>query len=109
MPRGGTCLVRAAGKQPWSVSASGRIAFAVALSDDGRVTSGGYEASFSIPFRVYAPHTLVDAGVVNARREKTRYFVALRPELDERFPGLLAAVLQQAGEVAPGRRTTVEA
>jgi DNA-binding transcriptional ArsR family regulator len=37
--------------------------------------------------------TLRDAGVVVSRPEGTRCFVSLRPELEERFPGLLGAVL----------------
>ncbi|MDI5970888.1 metalloregulator ArsR/SmtB family transcription factor [Streptomyces sp. SL13] len=38
--------------------------------------------------------TLRDAGVVLSRPEGTRCFVSLRPELEQRFPGLVAAVLR---------------
>jgi DNA-binding transcriptional ArsR family regulator len=41
--------------------------------------------------------TLRDAGVVFSRPEGTRCFVSLRPEMAERFPGLLDAVLLAAG------------
>jgi DNA-binding transcriptional ArsR family regulator len=34
------------------------------------------------------------AGVINHRKEGTRCFVALRPELEETFPGLLASILR---------------
>jgi DNA-binding transcriptional ArsR family regulator len=34
------------------------------------------------------------AGVITHRKEGTRCFVALRPELDRAFPGLLATVLR---------------
>jgi DNA-binding transcriptional ArsR family regulator len=37
--------------------------------------------------------TLREAGVVFSRPEGTRCFVSLRTELDDRFPGLLHAVL----------------
>jgi DNA-binding transcriptional ArsR family regulator len=42
--------------------------------------------------------TLQAAGVIADREEGTRKYVRLRrAELDQRFPGLLAAVLQAAG------------
>jgi DNA-binding transcriptional ArsR family regulator len=34
------------------------------------------------------------AGVINHRKEGTRCFVALRPELEETFPGLVASILR---------------
>jgi DNA-binding transcriptional ArsR family regulator len=34
------------------------------------------------------------AGVIRHRKEGTRCFVALRPELDKAYPGLLAAILK---------------
>jgi DNA-binding transcriptional ArsR family regulator len=34
------------------------------------------------------------AGVIRHRKEGTRCFVALRPELDKAFPGLLPAILK---------------
>jgi DNA-binding transcriptional ArsR family regulator len=34
------------------------------------------------------------AGVINHRKEGTRCFVALRPELEKTFPGLLASILK---------------
>ena len=37
---------------------------------------------------------LREAGMITNRREGTRCLVALRPELAERFPGLLDCVLQ---------------
>jgi DNA-binding transcriptional ArsR family regulator len=40
------------------------------------------------------------AGVINHRKEGTRCFVALRPELETAFPGLLASILKFRG--APG-------
>jgi DNA-binding transcriptional ArsR family regulator len=36
------------------------------------------------------------AGVITHRKEGTRCFVALRPELEKAFPGLLTAVLKAA-------------
>ena len=40
---------------------------------------------------------LREAGVVVHRKEGTRCFVALRPEIEEKFPGLLNSVLKFAG------------
>jgi DNA-binding transcriptional ArsR family regulator len=34
------------------------------------------------------------AGVINHRKEGTRCYVALRPELDKAFPGLLGSILK---------------
>jgi DNA-binding transcriptional ArsR family regulator len=34
------------------------------------------------------------AGVINHRKEGTRCYVALRPELEEAFPGLLGSILK---------------
>lgn len=34
------------------------------------------------------------AGVINHRKEGTRCFVVLRPELEKTFPGLLASILK---------------
>jgi DNA-binding transcriptional ArsR family regulator len=39
--------------------------------------------------------TLRDAGIIYARQDVTRCFLSLRPELAERFPGLIDAVLAQ--------------
>jgi DNA-binding transcriptional ArsR family regulator len=36
------------------------------------------------------------AGVITHRKEGTRCFVALRPELEKAFPGLLTAILKNA-------------
>jgi DNA-binding transcriptional ArsR family regulator len=43
--------------------------------------------------------TLREAGVIRHRKEGTRCYVSLRPELDAAFPGLLEAVLQHARRV----------
>jgi DNA-binding transcriptional ArsR family regulator len=44
---------------------------------------------------------LRDAGVVFSRPDGTRCFVSLRSDLDDRFPGLLQAVLAAAGRYQP--------
>jgi DNA-binding transcriptional ArsR family regulator len=36
------------------------------------------------------------AGVINHRKQGTRCFVALRPELEKAFPGLVASILEFA-------------
>ncbi|WP_261567501.1 ArsR/SmtB family transcription factor [Frankia gtarii] len=44
--------------------------------------------------------TLRDAGVVFSRPEGTRCFVSLRAELEQKFPGLLDAVLRSTRPAA---------
>lgn len=44
------------------------------------------------------------AGVILHRKEGTRCFVSLRPELEAAFPGLLACILGHAGEETPAGR-----
>lgn len=39
--------------------------------------------------------TLREAGVIRARQDATRCFLSLRPELGDRFPGLIDTVLAQ--------------
>ncbi|QEN89902.1 winged helix-turn-helix transcriptional regulator [Labrys sp. KNU-23] len=39
---------------------------------------------------------LREAGIVSHRKEGTRCFVALRPDIEEKFPGLLQSVLKFA-------------
>ncbi len=45
------------------------------------------------------------AGLTLNRREGTRCLLSLRPEIEERFPGLLAAVLALRPEEAPVAET----
>jgi DNA-binding transcriptional ArsR family regulator len=68
-----------------------------------RVLSDGREhlrADFDVPVgqSTLSHHMkmLRDAGVVFSRPEGTRCFVSLRPEMADRFPGLLEAVLRAA-------------
>lgn len=44
---------------------------------------------------------LRQAGVIHHRKQGTRCFVSLRPELEQRFPGLLSSILQFAGRDEP--------
>jgi DNA-binding transcriptional ArsR family regulator len=44
---------------------------------------------------------LRDAGIVFSRPEGTRCFVSLRPELEQRFPSLLQAVLAAVARDQP--------
>ena len=43
------------------------------------------------------------AGIIVHRKEGTRCFVALRPELEKAFPGLLAAILKCRERASGGR------
>ncbi|WP_261556041.1 ArsR/SmtB family transcription factor [Frankia tisae] len=51
----------------------------------------------------YHMKTLRDAGIVFSRPEGTRCFVSLRAELEQKFPGLLAAVLRSTRPSAAER------
>lgn len=44
--------------------------------------------------------TLREAGVIQHRKDGTRCFVSLRPDLEERFPGLLGVILKFASAEA---------
>lgn len=77
-----------------------------ALSDPVRLSvvadlAGGAERSASAFECGVAESTLSHhlkvlrlAGVIKHRKEGTRCFVALRPELEQTFPGLLGAILK---------------
>ncbi len=41
---------------------------------------------------------LREAGVINHRKDGTRCFVSLRPELEQNFPGLLGCILTHSRE-----------
>lgn len=68
-----------------------------------RLTSGagemscGEAAGDDLPKSTQSFHfkALRDAGIVTTRREGKRYMSQIRPELGQRFPGLLESILKQ--------------
>jgi DNA-binding transcriptional ArsR family regulator len=70
-----------------------RLAVVRTLSDGAEHLRGDFDVPVGQSTLSHHMKTLRDAGVVVSRPEGTRCFVSLRPELEERFPGLLGAVL----------------
>lgn len=73
------------------------------VAHDGEM-SCGEAAGEGLPKATQSFHfrTLRDAGLVNTRREGKRYLSHVRPEFEQRFPGLLKAVLAQADDDRSG-------
>ncbi len=46
--------------------------------------------------------TLRLAGIIDHRKDGTRCFVSLRPDLEKVFPGLLTCILEAFGQLRPG-------
>ncbi|MTD52826.1 ArsR/SmtB family transcription factor [Amycolatopsis pithecellobii] len=72
-----------------------RLGMVRTLSDGEEHLRGEFEYELAQSTISHHVKTLVDAGIALARREGTRCFVSLRPQLEDRFPGLLTAVLAQ--------------
>jgi len=73
-----------------------RLGIVVVLSDGREHVQADFDVSIGQSTLSHHMKTLRDAGVVRSRPEGTRCFVSLRPEFDERLPGLLDAVLRAA-------------
>lgn len=75
-----------------------RLRIMTRLARAGGEMSCGEAAGDGLPKATQSFHfrTLRDAGLVTTRRDGKRYLSRLRPEFEERFPGLLAAVLSRA-------------
>lgn len=74
-----------------------RLRIVTVLSDGNEHLQPDFDVSVAQSTLSHHMKTLRSAGVVFSRPEGTRCFVSLRPELGERFPGLLGAVLRSAG------------
>ena len=59
----------------------------------GERRSSDFECNLASSTRSHHLKVLREAGIVAHRKQGTRCFVSLRPELELRFPGLLALVL----------------
>jgi DNA-binding transcriptional ArsR family regulator len=70
-----------------------RMEIARVLSDGHEHVQADFPAHVSQSTLSYHMKRLRDAGVAWSRPEGTRCFVSLRPELDQRLPGLLTTLL----------------
>ena len=74
-----------------------RVTIVRALATQGEFACGTLELSVSPATRSHHFRVLREAGITNTRVAGTHRFVSLRrDELDERFPGLLDAILAAA-------------
>lgn len=65
----------------------------VAALVGGERGSSEFDCGVGNSTRSHHIRTLREAGIIRHRKDGTRCFVSIRPELDELFPGLLASVL----------------
>jgi len=64
--------------------------------NDKEVGWGEFEVAVGKATLSHHMKSLRMAGLINHRKEGTRCFVALRPEIDRIFPGLLPSILNAA-------------
>src|ERR1700754_3922931 len=78
-------------------SAPVRVPIVRALASLGEASCGTFELGISKATRSHHLKVLREAGLTHTRAEGTHRYVSLRrEEVDERFPGLLGAVLAAA-------------
>ena len=74
-----------------------RVAIVRQLAAEGERTCGTFDVGVSKATRSHHFKVLREAGLTSTRAEGTHRYVSLRrDEVDERFPGLLGAVLAAA-------------
>ena len=74
-----------------------RLGIVRVMSDGLEHVQADFDANVGQSTLSHHIRTLRTAGVLSSRPAGTRCFVSLRPEIEERFPGLLGAVLAAAG------------
>jgi DNA-binding transcriptional ArsR family regulator len=80
-----------------ALSDPARVAIVRALATDGERTCGTFDLGISKATRSHHFRVLREAGITHTRAEGTHRHISLRrDDLDERFPGLLEAVLSAA-------------
>lgn len=85
-----------------ALSDPARLAIVAALAAEGERRCGTFELGLSKATRSHHLRVLREAGLTRTRAEGTQRLVSLRRgEIDERFPGLLDAVLGATGTGRP--------
>lgn len=76
-----------------------RLRIVKALAEDGERQCGSFELGITKATRSHHFKVLREAGITNTRIEGTGRFVTLRTvDLEERFPGLLPAILSASSQ-----------
>ena len=70
-----------------------RLAIVATLADGAVRTCGEFDLPIAKSTLSHHMKVLREAGVLESQVEGTRCFVGLRPELEERFPGLVPLVM----------------
>jgi DNA-binding transcriptional ArsR family regulator len=79
-----------------------RVQIVRALAEQGEMACGTLDLAVSNATRSHHFRVLREAGLTQTRPEGTHRYVSLRRDcVDDRFPGLLDAVLAAAGYSAP--------
>ena len=77
-----------------------RLSIVASLREGEERAWGGFCAPVAASTLSHHMRVLREAGLIRTRRDGTRCQVSLRPEIEERFPGLLATVLRLRDVVA---------
>jgi DNA-binding transcriptional ArsR family regulator len=78
-----------------------RLEVVAGLTDGAERSSSAFECGVANSTLSHHLKVLRLAGVITHRKEGTRCFVSLRPELEESFPGLLRSILRFREPVGP--------
>ena len=68
------------------------------LADGEEHARGEFDYGLAQSTLSHHAKTLREAGLVRARNEGTRCFMSLRPDFEDRFPGLLDAILDLSAD-----------
>ena len=93
-----------------ALSDPSRLSIVAALRDGSERGWGSFEGSLAASTLSHHIKVLRLAGLIRNRREGTRCHVSLRSDIEDRFPGLLAAVMacvppsaDVPGELSPNK------